>query len=207
MTRTWRDMARPIIAETLQAIGWRPGDDEAVARRALRDAYPFTERRYWPYKGLVRRSAAATARAGRGASRDRPPPGGAAVTPWLAGLGALAKEATPGPWFVAGRPWDDRETAIYGDRRLTVGPPNDPHGARLIADLDVTEEWVEGEPDQSDVDRANARYLAACSPERIAALVAVAEAAGDMRRAVPGHEEIDAARRLDAALATLEQTP
>lgn len=44
---TWRDKARPIIAEVLLE---HAGEDEKEIRSALRDAYPWFERKYWPYK-------------------------------------------------------------------------------------------------------------------------------------------------------------
>lgn len=44
---TWRDMARPIIARVIQE---HESDDIRSIRRALREAYPFGERKYWPYK-------------------------------------------------------------------------------------------------------------------------------------------------------------
>lgn len=44
---TWRDIARPIIAEVIDREGT---DDMRKLRRALRAAYPFGERRRWPYK-------------------------------------------------------------------------------------------------------------------------------------------------------------
>jgi hypothetical protein len=43
---SWRDVAGPIIAKV---IAQNRGDPKAL-RRALRDAYPFGERAYWPYK-------------------------------------------------------------------------------------------------------------------------------------------------------------
>jgi hypothetical protein len=45
--RTWRDTARPIIAQVLAATA---GASNAEIRKALRAAYPFGERKYWPYK-------------------------------------------------------------------------------------------------------------------------------------------------------------
>lgn len=71
---------------------------------------------------------------------------------------ARLSAATPGPWFVAEQPFDDRSTAVYGDNTAQVAC--DPHGARFIADCDVTMEWTEGEPDQSVFDRANAELIA-----------------------------------------------
>lgn len=47
MNKTWRDIARPIIAETLAATD---GMDERTIKNALYDAYPFGERQYHPYK-------------------------------------------------------------------------------------------------------------------------------------------------------------
>ncbi|MFO1046018.1 MAG: hypothetical protein U0941_29930 [Planctomycetaceae bacterium] len=44
---TWRDVARPIIAETIERIG---RNDQRKLRAALRDAYPFGQRRWFPYK-------------------------------------------------------------------------------------------------------------------------------------------------------------
>ncbi len=44
---SWRDKARPIIGTILRDLA---GADEAEIKKALRDAYPFGERRYHPYK-------------------------------------------------------------------------------------------------------------------------------------------------------------
>jgi hypothetical protein len=44
---TWRDHAGPIIAAVLVETVGQP---ETVIRKALRDAYPFGERAWWPYK-------------------------------------------------------------------------------------------------------------------------------------------------------------
>jgi hypothetical protein len=43
----WRDYAAPIIAKVLNETR---GQDEKVIKQALRDAYPFGERKYHPYK-------------------------------------------------------------------------------------------------------------------------------------------------------------
>jgi hypothetical protein len=43
----WRDEAAPIIAEVLQRVG--TGDMNAL-RKALREAYPFGDRKCFPYK-------------------------------------------------------------------------------------------------------------------------------------------------------------
>ena len=45
--KNWRDYARPIIKQVLQDT---KGQDEKVIRAALKDAYPFGERQYHPYK-------------------------------------------------------------------------------------------------------------------------------------------------------------
>ena len=47
---SWRDIARPIIAEVIRGCGYPKGCDLAFIRKALRGTYPFGERRYWPYK-------------------------------------------------------------------------------------------------------------------------------------------------------------
>jgi hypothetical protein len=47
MGNTWRDAARPIIR---QVLANNKGKDEKEIRQALREAYPFGERKYHPYK-------------------------------------------------------------------------------------------------------------------------------------------------------------
>jgi len=44
---TWRDRARPIIFEVIEQVG---KEDMKSLRKALRDAYPWGERKYHPYK-------------------------------------------------------------------------------------------------------------------------------------------------------------
>lgn len=44
---TWRDKVRPLIARVIKA---NEGKSLSEIRKALREAYPFGERRYWPYK-------------------------------------------------------------------------------------------------------------------------------------------------------------
>lgn len=44
---TWRDRASPIIREVLRQTR---GKSEKEIRKALVAAYPFGERKYWPYK-------------------------------------------------------------------------------------------------------------------------------------------------------------
>lgn len=43
----WRSAAAPIIASVLKETA---GQDEKAIKKALRDAYPFGERKYFPYK-------------------------------------------------------------------------------------------------------------------------------------------------------------
>lgn len=45
-SKTWRDIARPIIADVLK----RTEGNEGARKRALYDAYPFGARQYHPYK-------------------------------------------------------------------------------------------------------------------------------------------------------------
>jgi len=45
--KTWRDTARPIIA---QVLADNTGKSELEIRRALREAYPWGERSLHPYK-------------------------------------------------------------------------------------------------------------------------------------------------------------
>lgn len=47
MSWNWRKQAAPIIAGVLEATA---GQTEREIRKALTAAYPFGERRYWPYK-------------------------------------------------------------------------------------------------------------------------------------------------------------
>jgi hypothetical protein len=43
----WRERARPVIARVIKEVGL---DDMKALRKALRDAYPFGEKAYFPYK-------------------------------------------------------------------------------------------------------------------------------------------------------------
>lgn len=47
MARTWRDSAKPIIAEVIKE---NTGKTEKEIRKALREAYPYGERALHPYK-------------------------------------------------------------------------------------------------------------------------------------------------------------
>ena len=47
MIRTWRDHCSPIIADVIERVG---KDDMQALRKALREAYPYGERKMWPYK-------------------------------------------------------------------------------------------------------------------------------------------------------------
>lgn len=44
---SWREHATPIIRRVIAETGT---DDEKALRKALREAYPFGERQYHPYK-------------------------------------------------------------------------------------------------------------------------------------------------------------
>jgi hypothetical protein len=44
---TWRDKCRPVVARVLRD---NVKGDERALRRALRDAYPFGARNWWPYR-------------------------------------------------------------------------------------------------------------------------------------------------------------
>ena len=46
-TSYWRQQARPIIVKVIREVGT---DDPKKLRKALREAYPFTERSMHPYK-------------------------------------------------------------------------------------------------------------------------------------------------------------
>ena len=43
----WRGRSAPIITEVIERVG---KDDMKALRKALREAYPFGAREYWPYK-------------------------------------------------------------------------------------------------------------------------------------------------------------
>ena len=43
----WREHCSPIIAQVIEDTG---KDDMKKLRKALRDAYPYGERKMWPYK-------------------------------------------------------------------------------------------------------------------------------------------------------------
>ena len=62
LSDSWRDRARPIIAEAIRSCGYPKGCDEKFIRKVLRAEYPFEMREYWPYKvwcDEVRRQLAA----------------------------------------------------------------------------------------------------------------------------------------------------
>lgn len=44
---SWREVAKPIIAAVLEETKDLPSKEQ---RTALRNAYPFGQRKYWPYK-------------------------------------------------------------------------------------------------------------------------------------------------------------
>lgn len=68
MKSYWREKAAPLIAQVLKATS---GQDERTIQRALTDAYPFGERKSWPYKAWLNE-----VRAQRGRQRERPAPEG-----------------------------------------------------------------------------------------------------------------------------------
>ena len=45
--KTWRDYARPVIAEVINRVGI---DDPKLLRKELSDAYPFFEKENHPYR-------------------------------------------------------------------------------------------------------------------------------------------------------------
>ena len=47
MSATWREHAAPIIADVIKRVG---KSDIKALRKALREAYPYGERKYHPYK-------------------------------------------------------------------------------------------------------------------------------------------------------------
>lgn len=47
MSKSWREIARPIIAQVLADTKGQP---EQAIRKALKDAYPFGARMWHPYK-------------------------------------------------------------------------------------------------------------------------------------------------------------
>lgn len=50
---SWADSADRVLREVFSALP-RDASDDAV-RAAVRDAYPFGQRAYWPYKAWLRR--------------------------------------------------------------------------------------------------------------------------------------------------------
>lgn len=52
---SWRETAREVIGGVLEAIEaeggeWTTPKGEKATRRALREVYPFGQRKHWPYK-------------------------------------------------------------------------------------------------------------------------------------------------------------
>ncbi len=45
--KTWRIHAAQVIAKVIQEVGT---EDPVALKKAIRKAYPFGERKYWPYK-------------------------------------------------------------------------------------------------------------------------------------------------------------
>jgi adenine-specific DNA glycosylase len=67
----WRDVCRPIIAQVLKDTQGKPEQD---IRRALRDAYPFNERKMWPYKVWLSEIALQRGKAKRAWKKNSPDP-------------------------------------------------------------------------------------------------------------------------------------
>lgn len=107
--------------------------------------------------------------------------GGAAMT--LDDLAALAREATPGPWVADAGPG--------GFGTIFVGESIEARGTWLF--------------DREEATVADARYIAACSPEVIAALVSVAQAAEAVQATDHGLSLEPEWHAIDAALATLKE--
>lgn len=70
MQSRWRLRARQVVALVLRET---QGQDEAAIRKALREAYPFGERKYWPYKVWLDEIRRQRSSGGRG--RGTPTPG------------------------------------------------------------------------------------------------------------------------------------
>ncbi len=47
---TYREVSAPIVREVVRRVGLA---DRKALRKALRDAYPFGAREYWPYKAWL----------------------------------------------------------------------------------------------------------------------------------------------------------
>jgi hypothetical protein len=45
--KTWREIAAPIVGRVIEEVGC---SDMVALRRHMKEAYPFGERKYWPYK-------------------------------------------------------------------------------------------------------------------------------------------------------------
>jgi hypothetical protein len=108
-------------------------------------------------------------------------------------LERLAKAATPGPWTRSSGTVNYR---VYGGDRSMVSTCQQV-GRHSRKRMEVAE--AEG--------RANAAYIAACSPEVVAALVRCVQTADDVDRSISGEPEMEAWRlygharsQLDAAL-------
>ena len=113
-------------------------------------------------------------------------------------LEALAKAATPGPWFQCGLPWFDAGSGVL------AGSP-DPHIGMMIVDTEAwdgeREEFAEhydGEVASSDADAA---FIAAANPATILDLIASARRdAEEIERLMARFAELadDFERRADA---------
>ena len=93
-------------------------------------------------------------------------------------LAELARAATPGPWELSRGEWIIQSS----HRGRPIGGSSDP-----FVDKEKYAQWIvhihpEHRHRPAYEQQANAAYIAACSPERILALLAVVEAARDMRK-------------------------
>lgn len=78
-----------------------------------------------------------------------------------AAMRALAKAATPGPWYVVGHPWNPDGPAYI------IAEQSDPHVGRPVCDFAMQRDEETGEPDTEDNGYADADFIAAHSPEVI----------------------------------------
>jgi hypothetical protein len=105
---------------------------------------------------------------------------------WTQAMAEAAKAATPGPWGV----WKGHAEVKAG---ITSNSPGQVHYRRTVANCESDADENDGGAKR---DKRNAAHIAACYPERILALLRVAEAARKRALHSSGHE-------LDAALAAV----
>lgn len=86
----------------------------------------------------------------------------------------LAENASPGQWYTLGQPWCHSDNA---DLAVLSGSPDPSKASNIVAECDLTHEWIEGEPDGTIEDRANAKYISKANPENILRLLDALEEA------------------------------